>query len=93
MTTTCKHLYTYFVLYVDVSTQITEVQPGESVTIVLEAKDQLGNPREAVWSVSRPQQDTVCVCMRACVRACVCARVYVLACVHVCTYVHACDYM
>ena len=68
MTTTCKHLYTYFVLYVDVSTQITEVQPGESVTIVLEAKDQLGNPREAVWSVSRPQEDTVCVCMRACVR-------------------------
>ena len=35
------------------------VQPGEMVTIELSAQDQLGNYREAVWSLSRPGQETV----------------------------------
>ena len=45
------------ILYV----QLTEhrVQPGETVSISLLARDQLGNSREAVWSLEAPGQDAV----------------------------------
>ena len=35
------------------------MQPGEIVPIVLFATDQVGNYREAVWSLEAPAQDTV----------------------------------
>ena len=41
--------------------QNTVVQPGEIVPIVLFATDQVGNYREAVWSLEAPAQETVSI--------------------------------
>ena len=39
--------------------QYTLVQPGETLPINLLAIDQVGNSREAVWSLEAPQQEAV----------------------------------
>ena len=39
--------------------QYTLVQPGETLPINLLAIDQVGNSREAVWSLEAPQQAAV----------------------------------
>ena len=46
-------MYIFYVL------QYTLVQPGETLPINLLAIDQVGNSREAVWSLEAPRQDAV----------------------------------
>lgn len=42
-----------------VMSQYQLVQPGETLPINLLAIDQVGNSREAVWSLEAPQQEAV----------------------------------
>ncbi len=46
----------------DVCVQYEYVQPGETLQISLLATDQVGNSREAIWSLDAPSSTAVSAC-------------------------------